>query len=81
MRLLGLLEESFLVGEEFRRSQVPVIVQASLATPLSASNPSVRKRLFSYTGNVVTTRRKHLLPKHVEQFVYTQQDALGIKAG
>lgn len=62
------LENLFLLWKNF--AEVPVIVQASLATPLSASNPSVRKRLFSSTDNFVTTRREHLLPKHVEQFVF-----------
>lgn len=44
MRLLGLLGESFLVVEEVHRSQVPVIVQASLATHLSVPATQVSER-------------------------------------
>ncbi|XP_070386227.1 zinc finger BED domain-containing protein 4-like [Dermacentor albipictus] len=64
------LENPFLWWKNFGEDKYPSLSKlARLYLSVPATQVSC-ERLFSSTGNVVTTRREHLLPDHVEQLVF-----------
>lgn len=63
-------ENPFLWWKNFGAAKYPSLSRlARLYLSVPATQVS-SERLFSATGNVVTARREHLLPEHIEQLVF-----------
>lgn len=68
------LDNPFLWWKNIGKAKYPSLYNiARLYLSVPATQVS-SERLFSTTGNVVTARREHLLPEHVEQLVFVHSN-------